>query len=201
MAVMHARALTQEDEYEWFKGFAEFRHLVLPHLLKSDRILIVGCGNSLMPMDLWREGFRDVTSVDLSQAVISRMASRAAAMVSQPALHAGCSLQIMIELHGLRNTSTLLSRASQGEREDMRFSQVYTCPKVSLAGQPSMLRHWSACKISHPRTPFWNDPTCVALHRCISLYSMPCLGSIHAKRAALQGAALTLHDVWHAGHG
>ena len=96
MAVMHAHVLTQEDEYEWFKGFADFRHLVLPHLSKEYRILIIGCGNSLLPMDLWREGYRDVTSVDLSQAVISRMASRAAAMVSQPALHAAYSLPTMI---------------------------------------------------------------------------------------------------------
>ena len=96
MAVIHARVLMQEDEYEWFKGFSEFRHLVLPHLLKEDRILIIGCGNSLMPMDLWREGYRNVTSLDLSQAVISRMASRAAAMVSQPALHASYSLPTMI---------------------------------------------------------------------------------------------------------
>ena len=92
MAVIHAHVLMQEDEYEWFKGFAEFRHLVLPHLLKEDRILIIGCGNSLMAMDLWREGYRDITSVDLSQAVISRMASRAAAMVSQPAFHSGYPL-------------------------------------------------------------------------------------------------------------
>ena len=71
----------QEDEYEWFKGFAEFRHLLLPHLKPSDRILILGCGNSLLPMDLWREGFREVTSVDLSPAVIQKMAARAEAEV------------------------------------------------------------------------------------------------------------------------
>lgn len=71
----------QEDEYEWFKGLSEFRHLLLPHLQPSDRILIVGCGNSLLPIDLWREGFRNVTSVDLSPAAIDKMASRSTAEV------------------------------------------------------------------------------------------------------------------------
>ena len=71
----------QEDEYEWFKAFAEFRHLLLPHLKPGDKILILGCGNSLLPMDLWREGFRDITSVDLSPAVIHKMAARAEAAV------------------------------------------------------------------------------------------------------------------------
>ena len=71
----------QEEEYEWFKGWSEFRHLLLPHLQPSDRILIVGCGNSLLPIDLWREGFRDVTSVDLSPAAIDKMASRSTAEV------------------------------------------------------------------------------------------------------------------------
>ena len=72
----------QEDEYEWFKAFAEFRHLLLPHLKRGDKILILGCGNSLLPLDLWREGFREITSVDLSPAVIQKMAARAEAEVS-----------------------------------------------------------------------------------------------------------------------
>ena len=77
----------QEDEYEWFKAFAEFRHLLLPHLRPGNKILILGCGNSLLPMDLWREGFRDITSVDLSPAVIQKMASRAEAEVTSVASH------------------------------------------------------------------------------------------------------------------
>ncbi len=79
----------QEDEYEWFKGFAEFRHLLLPHLKPCDRILILGCGNSLLPLDLWREGFREITSVDLSPAVIQKMAARTEAEVrlSMPLLY------------------------------------------------------------------------------------------------------------------
>ncbi len=81
---MNGNCVLQEDEYEWFKAFAEFRHLLLPHLKPGDKILILGCGNSLLPMDLWREGFREITSVDLSPAVIRKMAARAEAAVRFP---------------------------------------------------------------------------------------------------------------------
>ena len=117
MTVMHASVLTQEDEYEWFKGFAEFRHLLLPHLLKTDSILIIGCGNSSMPMDLWREGYQDVTSLDLSQAVIGKMASRAASMVRQPTHHVQPPLQTTLHSHRLRSHECfILPGLSQGER-------------------------------------------------------------------------------------
>lgn len=80
----------QEDEYEWFKGFADFSHLLLPHLQADNRILILGCGNSMLAMDLWQEGYRDITSVDLSPAVIGKMAARSASMV-RPRFLSTCS--------------------------------------------------------------------------------------------------------------
>lgn len=40
---------------------------------KTDRVLIVGCGSSNLGGDLWKDGFRDITSVDYSEVVIDRM--------------------------------------------------------------------------------------------------------------------------------
>lgn len=57
----------QEEQYDWFKGFQDFRSLLLPHLKPTDRILVLGCGNSTMTADLWREGFHNITSIDLSE--------------------------------------------------------------------------------------------------------------------------------------
>ncbi len=59
-----------EEHYEWFKGYAEFRHLVSPYLRPEDRILILGCGNSSMSADLYREGFRRQTNIDISPVVV-----------------------------------------------------------------------------------------------------------------------------------
>jgi ubiquinone/menaquinone biosynthesis C-methylase UbiE len=67
----------KEEQYEWFKGFSVFRHLLLPHLRPSDRILVLGCGNSAMTMDLWREGFKNICSIDLSEVVIEKMRRQA----------------------------------------------------------------------------------------------------------------------------
>ena len=72
---------SQEDEYEWFKGYRDFAHLVTPHLRPSSRILILGCGNSSLTADLFSDGFQQITSVDLSPAVIDRMRKRAAEKV------------------------------------------------------------------------------------------------------------------------
>ncbi|BDA44495.1 EEF1A lysine methyltransferase 4 [Coccomyxa sp. Obi] len=68
----------KEEEYDWFKGYKEFAHLVTPHLQPSSKILILGCGNSSLTADLFSDGFQRITSVDLSPAVIDRMRTRAA---------------------------------------------------------------------------------------------------------------------------
>ena len=81
----------RQESYDWFKQYSEFRHLVLPHLKPSDRILVLGCGNSTMTADLWRDGFHDITSIDLSQvspcadrvATLSRMTVRICYSVAQ----------------------------------------------------------------------------------------------------------------------
>ena len=59
-----------EHAYEWFKGYGEFRHLLLPHLKPTDRILVLGCGNSSLTADLWADGFQSITSIDISEASI-----------------------------------------------------------------------------------------------------------------------------------
>ena len=67
----------QEEQYEWFKGYKEFSHLITPHLQPTSKILVLGCGNSSLTADLYSGGFHCLTSVDLSPAVIQRMQHRA----------------------------------------------------------------------------------------------------------------------------
>eukprot|EP00897_Mesotaenium_endlicherianum_P002568 jgi/Mesen1/2339/ME000155S01419 len=63
----------QEEEYEWFKGYSAFRDLLLEHCKPLDRILVVGCGNSRLSEELYRDGMRNIVSTDLSEVVIERM--------------------------------------------------------------------------------------------------------------------------------
>lgn len=69
----------EEEEYEWFRQYSTFRHLVERSCDPSSRILVVGCGNSRLSEDLVTvSGLKRVTSTDLSEVVVSRM--RAAAL-------------------------------------------------------------------------------------------------------------------------
>ena len=62
---------SKEDSYEWCKSYSEFKHLLAPFLKPSHAVLIIGCGNSSLPFDLWNDGFKNVTSIDTSQVSAS----------------------------------------------------------------------------------------------------------------------------------
>ena len=57
----------EEEDYDWFKKFEEFSHLLLPSLQQSDKILMIGCGNSSLTFDLCKLGYQNITSIDLSE--------------------------------------------------------------------------------------------------------------------------------------
>lgn len=69
-----------EQQYDWFKDFSEFKHLCVKHLRPDDSILILGCGNSTLTQDLYNNGFINLTSTDLSDVVINHMHKKAAAI-------------------------------------------------------------------------------------------------------------------------
>jgi len=66
----------KEEQYDWFKDLSQFRHLLLPQLKRTDRILVLGCGNSSMTMALWREGFQNICSIDLSEVCLPTLVWR-----------------------------------------------------------------------------------------------------------------------------
>lgn len=68
-----------EQQYDWFKEYSHFKHLFTPQIQPSDDILILGCGNSSLTQDLYLDGYKQLTSVDLSPVVIEHMQTKAAA--------------------------------------------------------------------------------------------------------------------------
>ena len=80
----------QEEAYEWCKSYADFRHLLAPHLAPGSRILILGCGNSSLAFDLFRNGFTRLVCLDISPSVIRQMRARAAAQVGCPLIAIAC---------------------------------------------------------------------------------------------------------------
>jgi SAM-dependent methyltransferase len=63
----------KEPSYEWLLTFKEVASQMTPLLKSSDKILIVGCGNSNFSADLYDAGFTNVVNIDFSTIVIDNM--------------------------------------------------------------------------------------------------------------------------------
>lgn len=64
---------TEEEKYDWLM---EYQHVAseLEALIKTtDKILVVGCGNSTFSKQLYDAGFTNVTNIDYSGVVIEKM--------------------------------------------------------------------------------------------------------------------------------
>jgi len=60
--------------YDWYSSWEKIGPLVAEHMPPlSGAILNVGCGNSRLPQELHDVGYKDVTSIDYSPAVIEQM--------------------------------------------------------------------------------------------------------------------------------
>ena len=63
----------EEDEYDWLLSYEQLQTHLIPILMLSDKILIVGCGNSRLSEGLYDAGFTNITNIDFSDIVIERM--------------------------------------------------------------------------------------------------------------------------------
>nr|ACO11390.1 Endothelin-converting enzyme 2 [Caligus rogercresseyi] len=65
-------AQEKDEEFEWLGNYEAFREYLLPGLCSSkDSVLILGCGNSTLGPDMViMDGFKDVTSIDISESII-----------------------------------------------------------------------------------------------------------------------------------
>ena len=65
-----------ESEYEWLVGFNDIRSTLLPLLRSTDRILVIGCGNSNLSAQLYEAGHHHITSIDYVDTVVRKQAAR-----------------------------------------------------------------------------------------------------------------------------
>ncbi|XP_037518194.1 eEF1A lysine and N-terminal methyltransferase [Rhipicephalus sanguineus] len=60
--------------FEWYGEFWQHAETIFKYLKEStDKILIVGCGNSTLSADLYDSGYRNITSIDISDVAIRQM--------------------------------------------------------------------------------------------------------------------------------
>eukprot|EP01138_Halocafeteria_seosinensis_P011197 gb/GECG01011436.1/.p1 GENE.gb/GECG01011436.1/~~gb/GECG01011436.1/.p1 ORF type:complete len:369 (+),score=43.81 gb/GECG01011436.1/:1-1107(+) len=79
-------ATTQSKPCEWYLDYSQLRSILLPYLPKRERtrssaanefeIFIPGCGTSQIGEELYKEGYRNVSAIDISSCLISDLRHR-----------------------------------------------------------------------------------------------------------------------------
>jgi ubiquinone/menaquinone biosynthesis C-methylase UbiE len=64
--------LDQRSSYDWFLNYNQVRPLIVSHVESGSRILDVGCGNSLSAVNLAKDGYSNVLSIDYAASAIER---------------------------------------------------------------------------------------------------------------------------------
>ncbi|KAH3863579.1 EEF1A lysine methyltransferase 4-like isoform X1 [Dreissena polymorpha] len=72
---------TSEDSYDWFSGYTSFKHLLKADIQAHHRILTLGCGNSPMSAEMYRDGFHHIVNTDFSSIVIDKMSKKHSDMI------------------------------------------------------------------------------------------------------------------------
>ncbi|KAG2764060.1 hypothetical protein JG687_00003082 [Phytophthora cactorum] len=65
-----------EESYDWLARYENMAELLAKYVRPSDRILMVGCGNSTFSIDMYKAGFHNITNIDFSKVVIERMSAK-----------------------------------------------------------------------------------------------------------------------------
>ncbi|XP_021896713.1 methyltransferase-like protein 13 [Carica papaya] len=65
-----------EEHYEWFKDYSHFRHLIQAHIKPNSSVLELGCGNSQLCEELYKDGITEITCIDLSSVAVEKMQKR-----------------------------------------------------------------------------------------------------------------------------
>ncbi|KAK3023008.1 hypothetical protein RJ639_045002 [Escallonia herrerae] len=64
---------SREEHYEWFKDYSHFRHLIQQHIKPYYSLLELGCGNSQLCEELYKDGITQQTCIDISAVAVEKM--------------------------------------------------------------------------------------------------------------------------------
>ncbi|XP_050546254.1 eEF1A lysine and N-terminal methyltransferase homolog [Daktulosphaira vitifoliae] len=63
----------REATFEWYGSYSNLKRLLTKYIGTKDIILVAGCGNSNLSLNLYLDGFTCLTSIDNSEVVITNM--------------------------------------------------------------------------------------------------------------------------------
>ena len=60
--------------FDWYAEYPELKPSFAQYDIKpTDKILMVGCGNSKLSDQMWKAGYRNIVNIDISPSVIEQM--------------------------------------------------------------------------------------------------------------------------------
>ncbi|EDW02775.1 eEF1A lysine and N-terminal methyltransferase homolog [Drosophila grimshawi] len=62
-----------EKAFEWYGEYLELCDQIHKYIKPAEKILMLGCGNSKLSMDMYDKGFRDITNIDISSVAVKKM--------------------------------------------------------------------------------------------------------------------------------
>ncbi|XP_017005386.2 eEF1A lysine and N-terminal methyltransferase homolog [Drosophila takahashii] len=62
-----------EKAFEWYGEYLELCDQIHKYIKPVDKILMLGCGNSKLSMDMYDTGFREITNIDISPVAVKKM--------------------------------------------------------------------------------------------------------------------------------
>ncbi|KAM7457357.1 hypothetical protein BLSTO_01881 [Blastocystis sp. subtype 1] len=65
--------LREDQGFEWYNAYGTIKDTICKYIKKDTSILNIGCGDSNLSEDMYRDGFTDITSCDFSPIVIEKM--------------------------------------------------------------------------------------------------------------------------------
>ena len=66
----------RNNSFEWYGEYNDLKEILMKYVKVQDNILIVGCGNSSLSADFYDDGYRNNTSIDISEVAIKKMISK-----------------------------------------------------------------------------------------------------------------------------
>ena len=86
-AAAHKEAKTQgkDGDFDWYNSYASLRFAIRKFLVPEEssedeaedkEILVAGCGNSTLGCDMYDDGFKNITNIDISEVVINQMTDK-----------------------------------------------------------------------------------------------------------------------------
>lgn len=112
--------------YDWLLPYSSLRSILVPRIqARSDaEILILGCGNSRLGEELYKDGFHNITNLDFSPTVIGQMSARYSSYSEMDFLTADVCAPYDAEVYDLIIDKATLDCVLTGENSFQRAGQL-----------------------------------------------------------------------------